>query len=415
MLRNRNFLLLFVATLISRAGDSFTFLALAFKIDSLYSDPTESAKALGLVLIAFALPQVVVGLFAGTLVDRWDRRRVMIAVDLARALLVPGLLVLRTTGDLAWVTGLAFAMAAFGVFFYPARTALLPKIVAEDELMTANSWLQVGETIARLSGPILAGVVIGAWGMQAAFTIDSISYLASGLLIVALVGVQTRAPRSTEETSSTWQDLAEGVRYAVSSRLLQGVTIGLALAVLGVGAVDVLFVPFVRFAFDAAPERLGLLMTAQGVGMLVGGLLLTGVGRKLPPKLIAAFTLFWLGVGAAGLGLAPNYWVALPAMAGIGLMLTPLNASLQTIMQQGVPAAKLGRASAVVDMGISLAHLSSMGGAGWVAGLIGLRQTYLVGGFLIGLGALAFLYLLRGVETTHHERVIGVQAAEPVA
>jgi predicted MFS family arabinose efflux permease len=131
--------------------------------------------------------------------------------------------------------------------------------------------------------------------------------------------------------------------------------------------------------------------------------------------LIAAFTLFWLGVGAAGLGLAPNYWVALPAMAGIGLMLTPLNASLQTIMQQGVPAAKLGRASAVVDMGISLAHLSSMGGAGWVAGLIGLRQTYLVGGFLIGLGALAFLYLLRGVETAHHERVIGVQAAEPVA
>ena len=367
-----------------------------------------------MVLIAFALPQVIVGLFAGTLVDRWDRRRVMIGADLARAALVPGLLFLQTPDDLTWAAGLAFSLAAFGIFFYPARTALLPKIVEGDDLITANSWLQVGETIARLSGPVLAGIVIGAWGVQVAFAVDSISFLVSSLLIVAVIGVQTRVPRAkTAESSSTWQDLAEGVRYAVSSRLLQGVTIGLALAVLGIGAVDVLFIPFIRFAFDAAPERLGLLMTAQGVGMLAGGLLMSALGRKLSPKTIAAVTLFMLGVATAGLGMAPAYIVALPIMAAVGLMLPPLNASLQTILQQSAPAEILGRASSVVDMGISLAHLTSMGGAGWFAGVIGLRQTFVFAGGLIGVGALVLLALLSGVTVSSGRPAHAEAAAEP--
>lgn len=408
MLRNRNFMLLWTATMISRAGDTFTFLALAVKIDGLFADPGSSARALGLILIAFALPQVVFSLFAGTLVDRWDRRRVMVAADLLRAGLAPAFILLQTTADLPWAAAVAFGLASFGAFFYPARTALLPNLVQEEELITANSYLQVGETVARLSGPLLAGIVLGAWGPTTAFIVDSASFLLSGLLLVGILGVTTRVVRTEGQAASPLQELRQGVRYALDSRLLQAVTIGLALAVLGIGAVDVLFVPYMRFAFSAPPEALGVLMTAQGIGMLAGGGLMGAFGKRLVPRWAAAISLLVLALGTAGLGLAPAYWMTLPVMAVVGLALTPLNASLQTILQAGVPAAMLGRAGSVVDMFISLAQLLSMGGAGWFGDAFGLRQTYLFAAGLLAAGALALGLLLgRAAGSEIHSSVAG--------
>ncbi|MFP3853672.1 MAG: MFS transporter [Anaerolineales bacterium] len=412
MLRNRNFMLLFAATLISRAGDTFTFLALAVHIDSLYQDPGQAARALGLVMIAFVLPQVVFGLFAGTMVDRWDRKRVMVASDLLRALLVPTFLLLQSPGDLLLAAAVAFGVSSFSIFFYPARTALLPKVVDEDDLITANSWLQVGETIARLSGPILAGVAIGSFGIRVGFIIDSATFMVSGLLLLGLVGIKTRAPQAESgQLRSTMEELWEGIQYAASSKLLQGVAIGLALALLGIGAVDVLFVPFMREAFGAPPEGLGLLMTSQGVGMLVGGLLMGWIGTRVSSRMVAVAGLSLLGLGTAGIGLAPAYWAAVPLMVLVGLALTPLNAALQTILQQGVPQEILGRASSVVDISLSVAQLISMGGAGWIAGAIGLRPTYLLAGGLMVGGAVAMGLLLRRLTVGS----IPAQSHEPAA
>jgi DHA3 family macrolide efflux protein-like MFS transporter len=380
--------------MLSRAGDTFTFLALAVKIDSLFADPGGSARALGMILIAFALPQLVFGLFAGTLVDRWDRRRVMVAADLLRAGLAPAFILLQTTADLPWAGLVAFSLASFGVFFYPARTALLPNLVSADELITANSQLQVGETVARLTGPVLAGIVLGAWGPTTAFIVDGASFLLSAGLLMGVWGVTTRVARQESDTVSTLLELRRGVQYAIGSKLLQGVTIGLGLAVLGIGAVDVLFVPFMRYAFSAPPEALGVLMTAQGVGMLVGGGLMSAFGQRIAPRTVAAAALAALGLGTAALGLAPAYWVTLPVMAIIGLALTPLNAALQTILQRGVPSEMLGRAGSVVDMFISLAQLLSMGGAGWFGEAIGLRQTYGLAAGLLTAGAVVLALLL---------------------
>ncbi|MGA9532161.1 MAG: MFS transporter [Anaerolineales bacterium] len=414
MVRNRNFMLLWTATMISRAGDTFTFLALAVKIDSLFADPGGSARALGMILIAFALPQLVFGLFAGTLVDRWDRRRVMVAADLLRAGMAPAFILLQTTADLPWAGVVAFGLAGFGVFFYPARTALLPNLVAEEELITANSYLQVGETVARLSGPVLAGIVLGAWGPTTAFVVDGASFLLSGLLLIGIWGATTRVARDESDAGSTFRELRQGVQYALGSKLLQGVTIGLGLAVLGVGAVDVLFVPFMRYAFSAPPEALGVLMTAQGVGMLLGGGLMSALGKRMAPRTVAAASLGVLGLGTAALGLAPAYWLALPVMALIGLALTPLNAALQTILQRGVPAELLGRAGSVVDMFIGLAQLLSMGGAGWFGDAIGLRQTYELAAGLLIAGAVV-LALLLGRAAAVEGRTEKIEVAAEVA
>ncbi len=395
MLRNRNFLLLWLAQWISGAGDTFSFLALAVRIDSFFTDPGDSARALGGVLIAFALPQLLLGIFAGTLVDRWDRRRVMVVSDLARAALVPAFLLLRDPGHLFWAFGIAFSISSFSALFYPARGALLPALVAEEDLMSANGWMQVGRTVAILSGPILAGIVVGRWGTGVAFGVDGASYLVSALLVLSIRGVVTRPASKEALQRPAWHDLAEGVRYVLQSRLLQGIILGLGVAMLGLGAVNVLFVPFLRRAFQAPPEALGGLQAAQGGGMLLGGLAMGTLGKRFSPLRVSVTAMFLLGLAVALFGMAPGYSVALLIIPFVGLTIPPLNAGLQTMMQQEIPQRMLGRAGSVVDMAITLANLTSMGAAGWLGGLLGLREVFLLAGGLTLAGGLAMGWALR--------------------
>ncbi len=391
----------------------FTFLALAIQVTSLYSDPKQSAGALASVLIAFALPQLVFGLFAGTLVDRWDRRRTMVVADLARAAFIPGFLFLRSPADVPWAMALAFIASSFGAFFYPARTALLPALVQEDELMQANSWMQVGETLSRLAGPILAGVIIGTWGSGPAFLVDSASFVGSAIFLAGIRGAKTRAAAPSEGgITSTLDDLRAGVRYALGSRLLQGITLGLVLALLGIGGVDVLIVPFTRFAFHAAPEALGLLMTAQGVGMVAGGLLAGALARKLSPLFISVTAMLLLGVVMAGFGMAPTYLIGLLLIPWAGLALAPSERQPADHAATRRPGEHVGRAGALTEMASTTAQLASMGGAGGMAALVGLRSTFVVGGVLIALGGLAMGGLLRGQAPSRMPAAPAAQAGD---
>jgi DHA3 family macrolide efflux protein-like MFS transporter len=394
MLKNRNFVLLWIAQCISSAGDSFTFLALSIKVNDFYTDAGESARALGLILIAFALPQLILGLFAGTMVDRLNRKWIMVGSDMIRVMIVPAFILIQTPADLPLAFGIAFLASTFSVFFYPARTALLPGLVSEDELMTANGWMQMGNTIARLTGPVLAGIVVSQWGSNIAFWIDATSFLVSAILLIGIRGVVTRIAEADSDRSP-WNDVKEGVHYAVKSRLLQGVTLGIAIAMLGLGAVNVLFIPFLRHIFQAPIEALGGLEAAQGAGMLLGGLLIGALGKRLHPILVAVLAMLLLGLSVGLFGFAPAYGYAFVLLPLAGFTLPPINASLQTLLQRGVPNKILGRAGSVMDMAISVANLFSMGVAGWLGDLIGLRETFILSGLMLMLGGLAMGWILR--------------------
>jgi len=412
MIRNRNFVLLWLAQWVSAAGDTFSFLALAVRIDSIYPDAGESAKALGAVLIAYALPVLLLGLFAGTIVDRQDRKVVMVLSDLARAMLAPGYLLLRTSADLPLAMGFAFLLAAFSVFFYPARTALVPSIVGKDELMSANGWMQVGQTIARLSGPILAGLIVGRWGTDIAFWVDSGSFLVSSMLVLGITGITTRVFEQSTGSESALRSLKEGVRFILNSRLLQGITLGIALAMLGIGAINVLFVPYLRDAFGVSPQALGGIQTAQGAGMLIGGLILGSLGKLLKPRTVAVFSMMVLALGTVLFGAAPGYTAALFIIPLVGLSLPPLNASLQTLLQRNIPGEMLGRAGSVMDMAISLANVVSMGMAGYLGAAIGLRQSFFAGGAFVFFGAVAMAMMLPSKRSKPDELISIVEGTE---
>jgi len=404
MIRNRNFRLLWLAQAISAAGDTFSFLAIQIRIDDLASGPGESVRGVSMVLIAYALPTLLLGLFAGTMVDRWDRKRVMVVSDIARALIAPAYLLLQSSSDLPIAIAAAFLMASFGVFFYPARTALLPSMVEDDELMSSNGTMQLGNTIARLSGPALAGLVIANWGVRTAFWIDSASFLVSGFLVLGISGVVTRVVSSQEDSRSTLQDFREGFRFALHSRLLQGITLGIAVAMLGIGAVNVLFVPFLRGAFAVEAAGLGGIEFAQGVGMLIGALLMGALGKRFLPRNIAVLGMVGLGLGIGATGMAPVLGLIVAAMPLVGFTLPPINASLTTMLQRGIPEALLGRAGSVMEMASSLTNLISMGLAGWIAGVVGLRETFVLAGAIVLIAGLAMGWMLKADKRIHADQ-----------
>ena len=269
---NRNFRLLYIGQTISQLGDWFNSVA----VFALLLDLTGSATAVAWMMIVQFLPVAVVGPVAGVIVDRVDRRRVMIAADIVRGLLILGLLLVRRP-DQVWIAYVVMSLTvAASAFFEPARTATIPNITSEQELMPANALASATWSAMLAIGASVGGLVTLVAGRNVAFVINALSFLASALFIN-----QTRydsAPRAGPRVAG-WlamtgiPDLLEGFRYVrrhghVAALMLVKAGWGLA------GGVLLLLTIFGQRVFPVAGS------TAAGIGVLYGA---RGVGAALGP------------------------------------------------------------------------------------------------------------------------------------
>ncbi|MET0647169.1 MAG: MFS transporter [Pyrinomonadaceae bacterium] len=210
--RNRDFRYLWLGQVVSQLGDWFDTIALFTLVLKL----TGSGKAVGLVLVARFLPSVVLGPLSGVLADRFDRRHIMIASDVARALVVLGFLFVRSPEHVWLVYVLTVLQLAFSAFFEPARSAALPSIVAERDLVAANAISSVTWSAMLTLGAAVGGPVTDWFGTDVAFVIDSLTYLLSAVLVWR-VRLPKRAPRPktplTVAKALGVTDTLEGLRY----------------------------------------------------------------------------------------------------------------------------------------------------------------------------------------------------------
>jgi MFS family permease len=229
VLLQRNFGLLWIGGLISAIGDWVLFIALPFYVFQM----TGSALATGGLFIAQALPRVVLGSVAGVFVDRWDRRRTMIAADLLRTGLMLLLLFVHSIDSLWLVFAVGFLESAISQFFGPAKGALVPQLVGEQELLEANSLNAVSDNLPRLIGPSLGGLLMGIFGIASVVLVDSASYLLSAFTILAIVLPQTPSERAaagpgappgtpTSTISRFLAELKAGLVVIWHDRLLRG-------------------------------------------------------------------------------------------------------------------------------------------------------------------------------------------------
>jgi len=394
---NKNFVALWLGQMISFVGDYFYWLAVPIMVERL----TNSALMVGLSVITTALPMLFLGPVAGVFVDRWDRKRMMIAADVLRALLVLPCLLVRTP-DQVWIYYVVgFLMSCVSRFFFPAQNASLPLIVQDkDDLLAANGLMQTIQTVGLLAGPALAGFAIGLWGEQVAFIIDSASFLVSAGAIMTITVPRTTLGHKAEggQVAAVWAEMREGVSYLFGNRTMVGVLVCLGVVQLGLGAINVLWVPFLQRTFGVGATGLGIVDSAQGAGMVLSGLALGFVASRLNRTAMAGWAIIAIGLFIAAMGLAPTFgWVIVLSFA-VGLPLIPAQSALMTMMQLSVPDLKRGRVGSAMNALTTAAGLVSMGIAAAFSEAVGLRAMYAIAGLVTMSAGVIGLFVLKEPE-----------------
>ncbi len=278
LLRIRDFRLLWTGQAISNFGDALTNLALLLTAQRL----TGSTAAVATTAIAAALPTLVFGLFAGAYVDRWNRKRVMIVSDLFRSSFVL-LFLLVTTADMMWLLYIvAFVQASLGTFFGPAKSAYLPRIVGKDNLLAANSISQMTQIVLGLAGTAVAGLIAAtADTLSPAFLIDAGSFFLS-LLMIALIRTDAD-PKAvqTPERPKILADVREGLSTVLRSPVLKGVLVGAGVLMFGLGATNVLLVPFIVDVLAVRETWFAAIEGSQVVSMVAASTLVALLARKI--------------------------------------------------------------------------------------------------------------------------------------
>jgi predicted MFS family arabinose efflux permease len=365
VLRQRNFALLWAGGLTSMMGDWLLFIALPFYIYNI----TGSALATGGMFIAETLPLLLFGSIGGVFADRWDRKRTMIVADLLRAAL---LLLLLAVGSPEWLWAIylvVFVQSSVGQFFNPAKGALIPQLVDKHQLMPANSLNSLGVELTRLIGAPLGGALMALTGLASVVVLDCVSFVVSALLIslIATPRAGKSAPAATPDAGITmllagvWRDLIAGFRLVRSTRWLAGLFLAMGVLMFGQGITNVLLVPFVEQVLHGDAQVFGWIVTAQGIGGLIGGLLAGTIGRLFSPVRIMAVSAGAMGVLVLLIVNIPILPVVMALIAVIGLPVVAFMVSEATMLQSGVADQYRGRVLGSYGMALALAMLLGMG------------------------------------------------------
>ncbi len=407
--RHRDVRLLLGAGLVSMTGDWLLAVGLTYSVYAI----TGSTLASAVTLLASFVPQVLAGLVAGVFVDRWDRTRTMVVTNLLLALgLLP--LALLDPADRIWVVYVVLVWeSTLEVFFAPAEQAMLPRLVDDEELVTANALNGQNQQLSRLVGGALGGVAAAVGGITAVALLDAGSFLVATALVLAIrtSGRVEAGPdepdQATDEPPGTAvrgrvrqlrAEWADGLRAAWGSPVIRVLLVFGLITATGEGIMGTLFTPYVRDVLDSGAAALGLIMSAQAVGGIVGGFVVAGLGDRLSPVLM-------LGAGSVAFGLVDlaiflyplvfaGAWPAAVGMVVVGLPGALVVAGLMTLFQRNSADAERGRVFGLMMVARAVAMVVGTTCAGFLGETVGIMPVLAfqgVGYVLAGLMVLALL------------------------
>lgn len=375
---------------ISLVGDGVYLVAIPFLVLSL----SNVATTLSLVGVVWTVPQVILLLFAGVVSDRWDRRKVLIAADVIRAIAIGILGTLWATGGVQ-LWHVFVLVGAYGVgeaFFLPAFGAIVPDVVRKDLLVEANSLDQFVRPLAfRLTGPAVAGLLIATLGLGAAFLFDAATFVISAVAIVLMRARPTIGPATNH--ASALDELRDGFRYVRSQPWLWGGLIATAVGLLAFYGPWQVLVPFIiRNALGGDATDFGLVVAAGGAGSLLMAGLIGQLGMARRPMVYVLLTWALGTLLLAGFGLASAPWHAMLTAFVMVALLTGGQIVWVTLQHQLVPRDLLGRVSGL-DWLVSTSLIPvSFGVAGPLAEIVGARQV-LLGAGVMGAATLVLFIL----------------------
>ncbi len=395
-LRDRSFLLLWLAGLVSMTGDWALRIALPIYVIRL----TGSAAAVSGVVLAGLLASLVIGPLAGVWVDRWDRRRVLVVVSAAQALALLPLLAVGSA-SLVWIAAaVSFSESALSQFVGPAESALLPRLVPAGQLAAANSLNSLGTFVARLAGPAAGGIVTAVSGLTGAVLLDAVSFAAAAGACALITGrhraLRDRRPQR-RRGSRLAGELAEGLAAIAANRITRAVAIFMTTISVGEGMMSSLFALWVTGALGAGSAQMGWMLSAQAVGGITGSLAGTWAARRLRPVSLGCAAMALFGLGDLVIFNYPRWYTALWPLIGlffgIGVPAGAGYPALLTLFQIQVPDRLRGRLFAVLAVGQAAAGIAGAMVAGLLGRKIGVMDllTAQGGGYVLAAAALRIL------------------------
>jgi len=387
---NRNFYLLWAGQFISQLGDRLAMVALPW----LVYQKTGSAFSTGVVLALYTLPYVLFGAFAGVVIDRFNKRRLMIVADLVRAGLVLTVALAAQPG-LPFVFAVSFAMATVAVFFDPCKLSLLPDIVQRRQLVRANSLLTMGENLSEIIGYSVAGLVAYYFSTRIAFVADSATFLVSAAALALMAYVPPVREAALRQTHRVGAEIMEGIRFLFGHRQLAANTALVIAAVLGLGAAYPLTFLLAVDVLGQGTKAFGLMEAAIGLGYLGGSALLAGLGSRVRKGYAMTVGLGVMGAGLVCVGLLQSLAAILVAFLVLGAANAAALISIDTFFQETVPEHLRGRVWGVRFALTQGFYALSILVGGALAGIYSVQGLFVVAGLIVGLPGLVGLATAR--------------------
>lgn len=384
-LASRNYRLYFTGQLVSLAGtwmQQIAMIWLAYRLSN-------SAAVLGMVGFASQIPILLLGPFAGVLIDRYDRRRILVATQFLALLQAVALTWLTWIGRVSpeWLIGLAFVLGCINALDLPARQAFSVQLVEKrEDLANAVALNSLLMNTARFLGPALAGFAVATIGEAWCFAINAASYLA---VIVALLAIDAKA--NVPHDAPAWRAFREGVGYVMGHADIRPRLLMVAAVSFLVTPYAVLMPLFASEIFGGDARTYGLLIASAGGGSLLAGLYLASrndTGRL--PRRVAAAVLV-AGAGLTVFAANPLLALAFPVVMVLGFAVITVIAGSNTLIQVQVEDAYRGRVMAIFSMAfLGIAPLGSFV-VGHLAQVVGVQPALLA----CGIGTIAVGLVVR--------------------
>ena len=380
--RRRDFSLLWLAQLISTAGSSLTDLAAGIWV---YRE-TGSALAVGLTLMATAVPSLIVGLLAGVYVDRHDRKKILVVTCLVQSVIV-GIIALAVEMDsILGLYALILLNAGVKQFFDPAHDSLIPEMASDEELSAANAFLSIAAFGSTAIGFAGAGLLASTVGLTWAFIIDALSFV----VCAGLISLMGRYPMPVPEEEATVgvivANLKSGMATLFGTPIIRSLFVVGAFMFVAFGLWNVLLLPFSIEVLGATEFEYGLQEGLTSVGFVFGSLAMARFARLLPEPVWIVVSLVGMGIAGIGYAMATSVPAAILLVSISGFLQPPSSVSRSVLLQRHTPREMRGRVFSAFYVMRDVIFLIGMAGAG-LADILDLRFMIIVASSLLFVSA----------------------------
>jgi DHA3 family macrolide efflux protein-like MFS transporter len=405
--RNRNFTLLWTGQLVSTIGDALTSLAasiLVFRV-------TDSALSVGLMLMATAAPSLLVGLIAGVFVDRFDRKRIMVAADLTRAVLVLLIPVLVPI-NIVWLYVIVLLTSAVSQFFNPAHSSVLPEVASDEELAAANSFMAISSFGSTAVGFAASGLIASRFPIEWAFYLDGLTFLISALCIF-FMRIEPLEIEGQTNVAMVVNNIRNGAKFLYEEPILRSLLLISIPILLSMGLWNSLLLPFAERGLNASEFEFGIQEALTSVGFVLGSLLMARLGDRLREGQ-------WYSIGIIGTGLITALYsrvASIPHAIGLvfvyGFLKAPSAITRRLLIQRHTLRENRGRVTSVFLVSGNVVVLLGMAAAG-LADVVDIRIMLLSSGFLWLVSGLVTLVLPGlGQPTSEWKRALQLLRTAP--